>query len=299
MTENKNSISSSGEAESSTLNTIPSLINIPFENPKKIVNGSNSLDKLKSIDDKFYIIKKGRKGKNFNSGIINDRRVHNKFCNDNIRRRIKALFNNYIIKLLNNLLKKNFIGTKMKFVKINIRITKDVGIKYNRNLLDKKIRDIITNVSNKYLNQDNNIKCIKYIESHKNNEEIINVLNKTYKDLYVNYYLKSSKNDILDNSFEAHKQKILGLYGKEYSELFIKNAYNFIEFFAKGKNRKPRRLEEVDTIDIPLEETLEIKSSEELKNINDGTKTLKNKEKISVYTQTDISGINTKLISFT
>ena len=187
----------------------------------------------------------------------------------------------------------------MKFVKINIRITKDVGIKYNRNLLDKKIRDIITNVSKKYLNQNNNIKCIKYIESHKNNEEIINVLNKTYKDLYVNYYLKSSKNDILDNSFEAHKQKILGLYGKKYSELFIKNAYNFIEFFAKGKNRKPRRLEEVDTIDIVLEETLEIKSSEELKNINDGTKTLKNKEKISVYTQTDICGINTKLISFT
>ena len=299
MTENKNSISSSGEAESSTLNTIPSLTNIPFENPKKIVNGSNSLDKLKLTDDKFYIIKKGRKGKNFNSGIISDRRVHNKYCNDNIRRRIKGLFNNYIIKLLNNLLKKNFIGTKMKFVKINIRITKDVGIKYNRNLLDKKIRDIITNVSNKYLNQDNNIKCIKYIESHKNNEEIINVLNKTYKDLYVNYYLKSSKNDILDNSFEAHKQKILGLYGKEYSELFIKKAYKFIEFFAKGKNRKPRRLEEVDTIDIPLEETLEIKSSEELKNINDGTKTLKNKEKISVYTQTDISGINTKLISFT
>ena len=299
MTENKNSISSSGEAESSTLNTIPSLTNIPFENPKKIVNGSNSLDKLKLTDDKFYIIKKGRKGKNFNSGIISNRRVHNKFCNDNIRRRIKALFNNYIIKLLNNLLKKNFIGTKMKFVKINIRKTKDVGIKYNRNLLDKTIRDIITNVSNKYLNQDNNIKCIKYIESHKNNEEIINVLNKTYKDLYVNYYLKSSKNDILDNSFEAHKQKILGLYGKEYSELFIKNAYNFIEFFAKGKNRKPRRLEEVDTIDIPLEETLEIKSSEELKNINDGTKTLKNKEKISVYTQTDICGINTKLISFT
>ena len=299
MTENKNSISSSGEAESSTLNTIPSLTNIPFENPKKIVNGSNSLDKLKLTDDKFYIIKKGRKGKNFNSGIISNRRVHNKFCNDNIRRRIKALFNNYIIKLLNNLLKKNFIGTKMKFVKINIRITKDIGIKYNRNLLDKKIRDIITNVSKKYLNQDNNIKCIKYIESHKNNEEIINVLNKTYKDLYINYYLKSSKNDILDNSFEAHKQKILGLYGKEYSELFIKNAYNFIEFFAKGKNRKPRRLEEVDTIDIPLEETLEIKSSEELKNINDGTKTLKNKEKISVYTQTDICGINTKLISFT
>ena len=299
MTENKNSISSSGEAEASTLNTIPSLTNIPFENPKKIVNGSNSLDKLKLTDDKFYIIKKGRKGKNFNSGIISDRRVHNKFCNDNIRRRIKALFNNYIIKLLNNLLKKNFIGTKMKFVKINIRITKDVGIKYNRNLLDKKIRDIITNVSNKYLNQDNNIKCIKYIESRKNNEEIINVLNKTYKDLYVNYYLKSSKNDILDNSFEAHKQKILGLYGKEYSELFIKNAYNFIEFLKKKKNRKPRRLEEVDTIDIPLEETLEIKSSEELKNINDGTKTLKNIEKISVYTQTDIRGINTKLISFT
>ena len=39
----------------------------------------------------------------------------------------------------------------MKFVKINSRITKDISIKYNRNLLDQKIKDIIIDISKKYI----------------------------------------------------------------------------------------------------------------------------------------------------
>ena len=45
-----------------------------------------------------------------------------------------------------------------------IRITKDISIQYNRNLLDKTIKEIVSSVSNKYQNVDNNKKCIKFIE---------------------------------------------------------------------------------------------------------------------------------------
>ena len=223
-------------------------------------------------------------------------RIHNRSCSDNVRRKIKALFNKYIIQILNDLMEKTFKNIKMKFVKMDIRITKDVGIEYNRYLLEKKIKDIIINVSKKYENKDNNIKCIRLIELQKDNEEILNILNMTYKDLYINYYLKSTKNNTKDNSYEAHKEKILSLYGKEYLDIYIKNTENFMEFFINGKNRKSRKILEVEEINIPLKtESTEIQSINEI--INDDNKNVK-KKMISIGIQTDISDINSKLICF-
>ena len=222
-------------------------------------------------------------------------RIHNRFCSDNVRRKIKALFNKYIIQILNDLMEKTFKNIKMKFVKMDIRITKDVGIEYNRYLLEKKIKDIIINVSKKYENKDNNIKCIRLIELQKDNEEILNILNMTYKDLYINYYLKSTKNNTKDNSYEAHKEKILSLYGKEYLDIYIKNTENFVEFFMNGKNRKSRKIYEIEEINIPSESTSAESQTNEV--INKDNKNI-NKKMISVSTQTDIYDINAKLISF-
>ena len=75
----------------------------------------------------------------------------------------------------------------------------------------------------------------------------------TYRDLFVDYYLKSTKENSLDNSFEAHKEYILSLDGKDYLEIFIKNAESLVEFYTTSKNRKSRKIEVVDTIDIPYE----------------------------------------------
>ena len=86
-------------------------------------------------------------------------------------------------------------------MKINSRITKNISIEYNRNLLDQKIKDIIIDISKKYQNKDNNIKLIKFIEKQQNTEEIQNIFNMTYKDLYTDYYLKSNKNDNQENSY--------------------------------------------------------------------------------------------------
>ena len=173
---------------------------------------------------------------------------------------------------------------------MNIKITKDVSIEYNRNLLNKSIKDIIVDVSKKYSNKDINKNVIKFIEAQKNNEEIIKILNMTYEDLFTDYYLKSNKNDISNNSFEAHKEILLKKYGEKYLSLFIQNTENFKEFFINGKNRKSRKAEEVESINIPL--------LEEAKKVNNINEYYLNKNMVSSSTETDIFGINKKLLVF-
>ena len=269
--------------------------NKPLIEKTKSFPSFNANQELISKEYKFRTKKKGRK-KKISLNIENQSTratdpyeiVHNKFSKDNIRRRIKALFNNYIIRLLNNLIKQKYLNSRHYFLKMNIKVTKDLGIEYNRNLLNTPLKEIIVNISNKYQNKENNnIKCIKFIEEQKDNEEIINILNMTYEQLYINY-LNTTKNDSLDNSFEAHKEKMLNLYGKEYLDKFIENTKNFIEYFKKGKNRKSRKPPEVDIINIPLEFNKN--------NIIEDNKI----EKIMVesFAQTDLCGINSKLIAF-
>ena len=254
-------------------------------------------DKVQNISKvQFITIKKGRKFKYFDGDDYNVKRVHNKFSNDNERRRIKALFNDYIIKLLNCLVKKRFKRIRMKFVKVNSRITENISIEYNRNLLDKKIKDIIIDISKKYQNKDNNIKLIKFIETQENTEEIQNIFNMTYKDLYTDYYLKSTKNDNQDNLYEAHKEKLLDKYGKEYLDKYIQNTEKFIEFFMNGKIRKNKKSNEIQTINIPLEnESTDTTSIDEF--INKENDSI-NKKMISISTKTDIYDINSKIIVF-
>ena len=268
----------------------------------KILLNDKLKDKISNISIcQFITIKKGRKFKSFdgelkNKNNYNVKRVHNKFSNDNVRRRIKALFNNYIIKLLNCLVKKRFKRIRKKFVKVNSRITKNISIEYNRNLLDQKIKDIIIDISKKYQNKDNNLKLIKFIETQQNTEEIQNIFNMTYKDLYTDYYLKSTKNDNQENSYEAHKEKLLAIYGKEYLDKYIQNSENFVEFFTNGKIRKNKKTYEILSVNIPLENEITESSSKEvfMNKENDNI----DKNMVSIATQTDIGDINSKIIVF-
>ena len=245
---------------------------------------------------KFKTKRRGRKNKiplntetqnNISTDMTNN--IHNKYSHDNIKRRIKALFNNYIIKLLNNLIKRKFTNLPIKFLKMDIRVTKDIGIEYNRNLLNQPLKDIIVNISNKYKNKENNKNYIKFIEEQKDNEEIINILNTTYEQLYINY-LNSTKKDSLENSFESHKEKMLKLYGKEYYDKFIENTKNFIEYFKKGKKRKSRKLKVIDTINIPLE-----KNKDNIK--NNVEKNAIGKNMVDSFAQTELYDINAKIIA--
>ena len=281
--------------------------NKPFIEKTKSFPSFNANQELISKEYKFRTKKKGRK-KKISLNIENQSTratdpyeiVHNKFSKDNIRRRIKALFNNYIIRLLNNLIKQKYLNSRHYFLKMNIKVTKDLGIEYNRNLLNTPLKEIIVNISNKYQNKENNnIKCIKYIEEQKDNEEIINILNMTYEQLYINY-LNTTKNDTQEYSYEVVKEKLLKLNGKKYLDKFVENAESFVEFFMKTKIRKSRKIKEIENINIPMEnETIETANdSNEL--ISDDNEENKNSKKnyVSTSTQTDICDINAKIISF-
>ena len=279
--------------ENSLSSQLPSL-----EDSKLLTTEINEQKEEKQF--KFITKKRGRKNKDQIITKSENKNVHNKFSNDNIKRRIKASYNKYIIKLLNNIVKKKYKKTTIKFLKMNIRITKDIGIEYNQNLLNKPLREIIVNVSNKYKNKDNNKICIKFIENQKDNEELINILNMTYKDFYMNYFLKSTKNDSSEYSFEALKEKLLILNGKKYLDKLIENAEHFVEFFINSKIRKSRKTQEIENISIPLEnETVEtIFVSNEFNGYeNEANKNLK-KNTVSISTQTDICDINSKIIAF-
>ncbi len=252
----------------------------------------------KKVSNKFLTKKKGRKKKSQEIKPEEENKekiVHSKFSNDNIKRRIKGLFNNYIINLLNDLIKKKLRKTKIKFVKMDIKNTKEIGIEFNRNLLSKPIKEIIIDVSNKYQDLNNNKNCIKFIKEQKNNEEIINLLNMSYKDIYSNYYLVSKDSE---NSFEAHKEKVLETCGKEYLEKFVNNAEGFIDFFMNGKNRKARKQKEIEAINIPIEN-----EGSDLSTMNEGIgdnleNYFLNKNMACSEAQTDICGIYSKIIVF-
>ena len=189
--------------------------------------------------------KRGRKklndSDNSNSILISK---HDRNSDDNLKRKVKTHFHNYIIALLNSKLKLELGKEKLKFVKINSEITQNITIEYNQNLFKKKIKDIIVQTSEKYQNKNINRECINYIMSTESiNLEVINLLNKTYEDMYLNYYLKSTK-DSFDSqpneSYESHKEK-LKQFGNEYLNRYIKNAENLLNFYTTAKKRKSKK----------------------------------------------------------
>ena len=106
------------------------------------------------------------------------------------------------------------------------------------------------------------------------------------------------KSEDSENSFEAHKEKLLESCGKDYLNKFVAVSDSFIDFFIYGKNRKPRKPE--FEVNIPLEsEPIEVEStSNEGSNENSEENSFTKKNMVSSETQTDIEGVNLKLIAF-
>jgi hypothetical protein len=204
----------------------------------KLLKKKRGRKKLNDSDDNILIVK------------------HDRNSDDNLKRKVKTHFHNYIIALLNSKLKLEPGKEKLKFVKINSEITQNITIEYNQNLFKKPIKDIVIQTSEKYQNKNINRECLNYIMSTESiNYEVINLLNKTYEDMYLNYYLKSTK-DSFDSqpneSYESHKEK-LKKFGNEYLNRYIKNAENLLNFYATAKKRqsKRRKSEEAES-NLPL-----------------------------------------------
>ena len=175
---------------------------------------------------------------------INNR--HDRFS-DNLQIKIKSNFHRFIVGFLNmkysKLLKRN-----NKFYGIHLDAFKYTNVESNRKLLEQKIKDIIIRASDKLKNNkiiiEKNKECLKdIIENVDENNEIFKILNMSYKDMFIEYYLKSNKKTFdgeLDNeSYESHIEQIRNNDGEIFAEKSKRSAESLInDTLSKPKRRK-------------------------------------------------------------
>jgi len=197
--------------------------------------------------------KKGRR--KLKSGEEYELALHTKDNDDNIKRKVKTHFHNFIVAYLNMLIRQNLKTKRIyKFKKMCSKITQDVTISYNKKLMETPIKDVLVQVSNKFKDKDINLYYIEKIMQIKtyNENEIFGVnllketLNISYKDMMNNFYLKSTKklfeNEKIDESFEKHIENLIIKYGFDYAMKFKQNAENFVQFYLSSKQRNHRGL---------------------------------------------------------
>ena len=240
--------------------------------------------------------KRGRKKKLIKLNK-NEAGIHNKYSDDNLKRKIKTHFHNFIIAYL-NMKSKNILLKHKKFGKISSDITQNIGIEFNQQLFDKKIKDIVVQISDKFLDKEKNIISLETIlKKADKDSEIIHLLNMNYKDFYINYYLKSTKKTFEgekeDESYESHIEKLEKIYGNKYIKNFKRNAESLITYFYKTKKRIRKKKSQKLISPIILFNSPEDKINNSNYDYNEDH----NKEKdlegpskimISVYTQTEM-----------
>ena len=202
---------------------------------------NENLQKL-SQENVLLMVKRGRKSSKVNKI---DYKVHGKDSPDNIRRKVKTHFHNFMIALLNMKIK-DYLSPEERFGKIAFRITQDLTVEYNQSLFKTKIKDIVIVMSSKYSNKNKNKYILSQImKKNVKNSQIISLLELNYKELYLDYYLKSNKETFKgedeDESYEAHLEKLEEKYGSKYTNEFKNIAESLIYFFIVARKEKLKR----------------------------------------------------------
>ena len=219
-------------------NIIPPLFDPETNEDFKSTNFTKTNENLRQAK---HLLKKKRGRKTLKT----DNKVHDRDSPDNIKRKVKTHFHNFIIAILNMKIGQ-FLQKEVKFGKIASKITQDLSVEYNQKLFKTKIKDIIVAMSDKYSNKNRNKIILNEIMKRVDkNSELILLLNLNYEEIYLNYYLKSNK-DIFngeeeDESYEAHIKKLTDKYGNEYATNFKNTAESLIQFFYKCKKRNIKK----------------------------------------------------------
>ena len=248
LTDNSNLNISNGNNKEKELN----------ENQKNIKSLENEIkDNLQNKQKpKLFLIKEREKSKIFNiKKVIKLGRIkknsskigkHDRYSQDNIIRRFKFQFTksmlNYINKYININRPKN--KKKRKIQKLSSLTIKLISKEDNLNWLNSKLRYIFSQkISTKLvgLNSDYNKKLIEKIYSKGEEKIIIQILEKTVREMW-KAYITNDKNKYI--GFETieddiNKFKDLG-ESEEYIEIYTLVANNFEEIFQNIKQRKKK-----------------------------------------------------------
>ena len=230
-------------------------------------NKSNNLKALNSERSKInkYINnkeekKRGRKRKRENNDDnenIEDKKGHNKFSDDNLRKKCKNIILKYALEFINKKIKekyKNNIGHG-KFKKELKILTQEKKVKstvdFDKSFLSKTLKDIFSDdISARFYNfsKDYNKELIKSLlldKDEKKKQYFIKLFNITFNDCLKYFREDEDAFNIEElNGFKKIsliKDEFIKKHGNDYVEMLIHYLNNFEEIINNKKGRNRRR----------------------------------------------------------
>lgn len=231
--------------------------NKEIEDDKKNLINNKEKDGVESFEAKTTIIEKknklGRKRKiENNDDDNNDSGGHDKFKDDNVRRKIKHLIFSHLKKYINNQIKIKYNGKigkgifKKELLTLNQEQTANTNVIYNRLLLKKTLLEIFSEkLSRKITNysEDHNKNIIQGLINEKDKEKRIyfqNLFNLTFLDcleyLRGDKYIEQLKGLELFSEFKEIKQD----YFKKYNdgEMYVEQLKYYLKEYEVLINKK-------------------------------------------------------------
>ena len=148
---------------------------------------------------------------------------------DNIRKKIKTIFfNKYIYNKINDALKAK--QSKLYFVKFPITFVNDIKKDTNKDIINKTLLEIMS-IKEIYDEKDlnnyyHNLKVLENKEINEN-EELKEILNKKYSELFQEYINSKEFNIIEINRLKNNDMD------NSYIERYIYQSKHFIEYFSE------------------------------------------------------------------
>jgi hypothetical protein len=191
------------------------------------------------VRSKQFGVKKGRRS---SKSFILNKIKHGKNTIDNIIGKIKRYFIKSVLNYINKKYKEYLIQKKMKsndlLKKINPKISLAYNNKENKPFLSMTIYEIFyRDLSDKYnkSNKDFNRKQLTLLYKKNEAKEVIDIMNKTVKEMYEKYI----SNEIPDFNLKNDLIKIEEKNGIDYKNLFEAKAEKFIYIINRnGKKFK-------------------------------------------------------------
>lgn len=190
---------------------------------KKITEKIDSTKKAKLFTTSYFSLQKKR-GRSGNATDRKNAQIHDKYSEDNVKRKIQVHYLSCIPSLINDILKQ--LGYKEKFLEISYDFKKNVNNKFFKELKTKKIYDIIcSKISEKYTKRDKDSN-IKLYESLQYNEDLKKLFDAKYLDVFENIYLKRNINFL---NFGSDKKIHLSSDVKTFKDLKENQKKEYVE----------------------------------------------------------------------
>ena len=210
MEEEKEQILVLCELDQNFLDNLPLHEFISIQNIPQIYD--STLDSIESKNEERQIIKSGRKRRR---QFENGEKIHDRYCPDNILRRIQVHYLSFMRDIANELL--NYLGYKYKFIDIEYNIKKAINKKQFYAIKKLNIAQIICQTSSPKFKNHSKQKNNNIYEKVKGDEKVNQFLSKTFMELFKDVYLKDKRYINENGLIFPLSEKV-----KTYKDLFSK-----------------------------------------------------------------------------